>query len=108
MATPSDDRWNSLFDSLRVALNIEHRDMNDLCSKLTVDPILEEDRKILLEYLALMCPIAIYLDALQGDQNCYLGLVLPTINKIRKALQSATVTLSHCFREGLLSHLNRR
>ncbi len=97
-----------MFDSLRVALDVDHQEMNTLCSKLTVAPILAEDRKILLEYLALMKPIAMYLDALQGDKNCFLGLVLPTITKIRQALQSANVTISCCLRDGLLSHLNKR
>ena len=81
-------RWNSIFDCLRVLLNINEKQLNDLCVKLLIPQLDDEDYLIFSEYVSIMQPISIYLDLLQGETNCFLGIVLPSILKIRSILES--------------------
>ena len=40
---------------------------------------------ILQEYLTVMSPVAMALDKLQGEDNCCLDFLMPTIQQVRKA-----------------------
>jgi hypothetical protein len=63
---PCTTRWNSPFDCLRILLNINKQLLNDLCTKLFIPQLDDEDYEIFLEYVSIMKPISIYLDLLQG------------------------------------------
>jgi len=53
------------------------------------------EMEVLEEYVKFMAPIAIALDRLQGESQCYLGLLMPTIQQVHKKILSCSSTLSH-------------
>ncbi len=108
MPTPNATRWNSTFDSLRVVLNIDEKKLTLLFENLMLISISKEDRQFLTEYVAITEPIAIYLDALQGEKNCFLGNVLPTIVKLKKMLNSLHLEKMQALCEGLLAKIDDR
>ena len=66
---------------------------------------------VLQEYLLIMSPIAKALDKLQGENECYLGLLMPTVLQLKKKLSSTTTTLNHgaaVIVDALISSLERR
>ncbi|KAI9565224.1 hypothetical protein GHT06_009006 [Daphnia sinensis] len=80
LPSPCATRWNSFFDCLR---------------KLQVSPIEPDERNLLREYLTIMTPIAIYLDVLQGETNCYLGPRLDHRDKLTTAVLPHELKLPH-------------
>ena len=105
---PCTTRWNSSFDCLRILLNINKKLLNDLCIKLLIPQLDDEDYEILLEYVSIMKPISIYLDLLQGETNCFLGFVLPSIMKIKTELEAMELTKLGPLRDGILTKLDDR
>ena len=85
---PCTTQWNYSFDCLRILLNINKKLLNDLCIKLLILQLDDEDYEILFEYVSIMKPISIYLDLLQGETNCFLGFVLPCIMEIKTELEA--------------------
>jgi hypothetical protein len=85
---PCTTQWNYFFDCLRILLNINKKLLNDLCIKLLIPQLDDEDYEILFEYVSIMKPISIYLDLLQGETNCFLGFVLPCIMEIKTELEA--------------------
>ncbi|KZS18188.1 Uncharacterized protein APZ42_015711 [Daphnia magna] len=73
-----------------------------LCEQLGIPSVSEEDLEYLFEYVAIMQPISVYLDLLQGEDNCFLGHVLPTIKKIRVKLEGLVLE------KGLLEKLDEK
>ncbi len=85
---PCTTQWNYSFDCLRILLNINKKLLNDLCIKLFIPQLDDEDYEILFEYVSIMKPISIYLDLLQGETNCFLGFVLSCIMEIKTELEA--------------------
>lgn len=108
LPTPCATRWNSFFDSLRVLLSVDPIKLRKLCEKLQVPPIEQDEHNLLREYLSLMAPIAIYLDVLQGEKNCFLGLVLPTIMMLKSKLSELVLEICASLRDGILVKLEER
>ncbi|KZR97077.1 Uncharacterized protein APZ42_008252, partial [Daphnia magna] len=79
--------------------------LRTLCEKLQVSPIEQDERNLLREYLAIMTPIAIYLDVLQGETNCFLGLVLPSLMMLRSKLTELVLDITEELRDGILLRL---
>jgi len=42
-----------------------------------------------------MCPLATALHKLQGEHNCYMGLLMPTIHQITKKLAAMSAKVKH-------------
>jgi len=56
-----------------------------------------------------MSPVAMALYRLQGDINCYLGLVLPTLVKLKEILSSLDLSSASCqVRDILLKRIDER
>ena len=77
-----------------ILLSIYPINLRTLCEKLLVSPIEQDERNLLKEYLAIMTPIAIYLDVLQGETNCFLGLVLPSIMMLKSKLTELVLDIT--------------
>ena len=106
---PGATRWNSLFDSLTVLVAQTPAKLSELMSALKIPTITSNERTFLLEYLSLMSPVAMALDRLQGDINCYLGLVLPTLVKLKEMLSSLDLSPASCqVRDILLKRIDER
>lgn len=108
LPTPCQTRWNSYFDSLNVLLSINVLKFRTFCEKMQVSPIDLDERNFLKEYVAVMEPIATYLDLLQGEVNCFLGLVLPSITMLNKLLNAVAVEITKDLRDGLLKKIGER
>jgi hypothetical protein len=69
------------------------------------------DQILLKEYVALMGPIAKYLDVMQGERNSFLGCVIPCIDKIKAEITEVKLQpngYGASVRRGILSHLSGR
>lgn len=91
-----------------MVLNLDRKLLISLCEKLAIPTISEEDVDYLFEYVQVMQPISTYLDLLQGEENCFLGLVLPTITKIKAQLEALVLEKASSIRDGLLEKLEER
>jgi hypothetical protein len=90
LSRPGATRWNSLYDSLRAVLRIREKSVQlfaalDMSTPLTADDFLYID-----EHLQCTKPIAEALDILQGEQNMYYGIFLPTILACERKLRLLT------------------
>lgn len=61
------------------------------------------------EYVALLQPIAMALDILQGEKNVTAGFILPTLFVVHKKLRNMLdLTYTELLRTGLMHNLKRR
>jgi hypothetical protein len=86
---PCPTRWNSMYDSV---LQIQQlgKKVNNLMQELKLPAFKENELEFMGEYLLVMKPIAVALDKLQGEQNCYYGCVIPTLLVINDQLSDLT------------------
>ena len=93
---PCPTRWNSFYDSVGTLVkkkNLLHPLM--LCFDLP--PFREIEIAFSEEYVKVLYPVAIALDRLQGEQDCYYGVMLPTLLATEKKLnQLQSEALLHC------------
>ena len=82
--------------------------MNELCTKLELRCFTEREFKFLKEYSAVLKPVSRGLDILQGEDNCFFGSLLPTLEAIIKKvvtlksdLSSMTVGLAGCIEDAI-------
>jgi hypothetical protein len=87
LSYPCPTRWNSLFDSLNQLL--QHKDkLNKLFQQLNVNCNFKEIELVYLnELITLLKPIACALDCLQAQNNCYYGVLLPTLFSLKSRLE---------------------
>jgi len=84
---PTATCWNSTqHDALSLITEIPIRDLNTIFSKLCLKGITEREYQFLKEYCALLKPLAAALDILQGEDDCYYGTLLPTLEILMSKL----------------------
>ena len=66
LVTPCITKWNSLFDSLQYLLKFELCTLKDLCQKLHLPELNENEVEFLREYCTVLEPITMAIDKLQG------------------------------------------
>ena len=69
-------------------------ELNDLCTKLELRCFTEQEFKFLKEYCVVLKPVSRGLDILQGEDNCFFGSLLPTLEAIIKKVVALKVDLS--------------
>lgn len=92
LIVPNDTRWNAHFeavDKIRVLATSSETKFRSVCEKLGMQTFRVNEIAFLVEYCAVMQPVAIALDILQAEKNCYLGYLLPTIITLRNKLTAA-------------------
>lgn len=101
-------RWNSTYDAVKKIIK-EKSKINEVLEKLNLQKFKIADIIFLEEYLKVLEPIAVALDNLQGENNCYLGMVLPSLYTIKLKL-NAISHLSYCepLKTALQEGLQRR
>lgn len=82
LMVPCSTRWNSFYDALARICEIPLVDLNTLSSKFGLKATTEKEHQILKEYCIAMKPLTVALDILQGEDNCYLGTLLPTLETL--------------------------
>lgn len=83
---PTATRWNSTHDALSLITEIPVRDLNTIFSRLGLKGITEREYQFLKEYCAVTRPLAAALDILQGEDDCYYGTLLPTLEILMSKL----------------------
>ncbi|XP_034082438.1 uncharacterized protein LOC117552875 [Gymnodraco acuticeps] len=91
MIVPTSTRWNSFHDALSRISDIPAQDLNTLCTRLDIRAPTEREHLFLKEYCSVLKPLTVALDILQGEDNCYYGTLLPTL----ETLMSRTLALQN-------------
>ena len=91
---PNATRWNSYYDVVVRATENPIAELNDLCTKLELGCFTEQEFKFLKEYCVVLKPVSSSLDILQGEDNCFFGSLLPTLEAIIKKVVALKVNLS--------------
>ncbi|XP_029348038.1 uncharacterized protein LOC115034755 [Acyrthosiphon pisum] len=98
--TPNVTRWNSLFDSVRFLLSHYKSappKFNSMCDEIKITRFNKNDIEFIEEYCAVMEPLAVSLDILQGDHNMYFGFLLPTITELLLKIENLKLKkMSYC------------
>lgn len=82
LLVPCTTRWNSFYDALARICEISMVDLNTISSKLGLTAITEREHQFLKEYCTAMKPLTVALDILQGEDNCFHGTLLPTMETL--------------------------
>jgi len=88
---PCPTRWNSLFDSIsqlltyKEKLNTVFEHLNTINTNYVFKDL---DIEYLDDFVILLKPIACALDYLQGEINCYYGVLIPTLFSLKHRLES--------------------
>lgn len=94
LIVPNATRWNSYYNAVvRVSEN-SLLELNELCTKLELRCFSEREFKFLKEYCAVLKPLSRGLDILQGEDNCFFGTLLPTLETIIKKVVALRPDLS--------------
>ncbi|KAI4820232.1 hypothetical protein KUCAC02_028216 [Chaenocephalus aceratus] len=84
-------RWNSFHDALSRISDIPAQDLNTLCTRLDIRAPTEREHLFLKGHCSVLKPLTVALDILQGEDNCYYGTLLPTL----ETLMSRTLALQN-------------
>ena len=91
---PNSTRWNSYYDTLVRVTKNPIAELNDLFAKLELRCFTEREFKFLKECCVVLKPVSRGLDVLQGEDNCFFGSLLPTLEAIIKKVVVLKVDLS--------------
>lgn len=84
---PCVTRWNSMYDSLLQIQQLGTK-INTLMQELKLPVFKENEFEFLEEYVVVMKPIAVALDKLQEEENCYYGCLIPTLLVTKESLSA--------------------
>ena len=114
MIVPTATRWNSYFDAVSQIIETPLPKLNELCTKLDLRCFSEKEFNFLKEYCKVLKPLARGLDILQGEDNCYYGTLLPTLETILKKTRAMkpdismmTLGLAVCIDSSIKQHFNK-
>lgn len=74
-------------------MDIPITDLHNLCTQLGIRCITDREYQFIKEYCVILKPLAMALDFLQGEENCFYGTILPTL----EALMAKTLDLKDSF-----------
>ncbi|KAL4007527.1 hypothetical protein ACER0C_001379 [Sarotherodon galilaeus] len=89
LIVPVSTRWNSFHDALSRITDIPRAELNTVCTQFGIKCFTDREYLFLKEYCIVLKPLTVALDILQGEENCYFGILLPTL----EILMSRTLAL---------------
>ncbi|XP_040899020.1 uncharacterized protein LOC121185100 isoform X1 [Toxotes jaculatrix] len=97
---PNQTRWSSLFLSVERIVRI-HREQGEqatrnVCTALKIKMFNPAEMGFLVEYAAVMKPVAMALNILQGESSVHVGLLLPTLYQLRDKLKRLESSCKMC------------
>uniref|UniRef100_A0A8D0A5B8 HAT C-terminal dimerisation domain-containing protein n=1 Tax=Sander lucioperca TaxID=283035 RepID=A0A8D0A5B8_SANLU len=95
LLVPCTTRWNSFYDALARICEISKVDLNTISSKLGLTAITEREHQFLKEYCTVMKPLTVALDILQGEDNCFHGTLLPTMETLMLKTENHSQVPAH-------------
>ena len=114
LIVPNATRWNSFYNAVVRVTENPLAELNELCTKLELRCFTEREFKFLKEYSAVLKPVSRGLDILQGEDNCFFGSLLPTLEAIIKKvvtlkpdLSSMTVRLAGCIEDAIRTRFQK-
>ena len=94
LLVPSPTHWNSFYDAVERVVENSIVDLNNLCVKFDIRCFNEKEVTFLKEYCAVLQLFSRGLDILQGEDNCFYGTLLPTLETIIKKIKDKKSELS--------------
>ncbi|KAF3840272.1 hypothetical protein F7725_018989 [Dissostichus mawsoni] len=82
LLVPCTTRWNSFYDAVARIVEIPMTDLSAISDRLQLKSISDRELHFLKEYCAIMKPLTVALDILQGEENCYFSTLLPTLETL--------------------------
>ena len=86
LLVPCTTRWNSFYEAVARIVEIPMTDLSSISDKLQLKSPSDREVHFLKEYCATMGPLSEALDVLQGEDNCYFGTLLPTLQSLKSKL----------------------
>lgn len=86
LVVPAVIRWNVEYCALQKIVSLSEQERTELCTRLEVPRVQQEEVAFLKEYVAVFHPLAFALELFQAEQKCYLGLVIPTVLSLKNKL----------------------
>ena len=87
LLVPCTTRWNSRYDAVPRLTELKQK-LRELCVALSLHPFKDAEIEFLEEYVIVLRPLAAAIDILQGENNCYLGYLLPTLLIVKKSMRA--------------------
>ena len=75
---PCTTRWNSMYDAISRLIKLNDK-LPQICETLQLPKLSKAELDFMREYTKVMEPLASCLDVLQGDKDCYFGMLLPKL-----------------------------
>uniref|UniRef100_A0A3P9CJ84 BED-type domain-containing protein n=1 Tax=Maylandia zebra TaxID=106582 RepID=A0A3P9CJ84_9CICH len=82
LLVPSTTRWNSFYYALGRISKIPVVELNTISSTLQLKCFNEREHQCIRKYCAVMKPLTVALDILQGEDHCFYGTLLPTLESL--------------------------
>ncbi|XP_024139972.1 uncharacterized protein LOC112153794 [Oryzias melastigma] len=97
---PNQTRWNSVFFAVERVVRI-HRErgesaIRNVCQALKINMLNPAEMAFLAEYVAVMKPVAIALNILQGESSVHMGFLLPTLHQLQIKMKKVALSSKVC------------
>ncbi|KAL6459920.1 hypothetical protein MHYP_G00316790 [Metynnis hypsauchen] len=97
---PNRTRWNSLFLAVERIVRIQREQgekaIRNVCTALKIKMLNPAEMGFLAEYTAVMKPVAMALDILQGESSVHMGFLLPTLSQLQEKLKKLESSCKVC------------
>ena len=91
---PTCTRWNSYYNAVVRITENSISELNELCTRMELRCFSDKEITFLNEYCTVLKPLARGLDILQGEDDCFFGTLLPTLETIIKKIKVVKPNLS--------------
>lgn len=110
VSVPCVTRWSSEYKAVAKLTALTDDQLSDICEQLSVPRLLAHEMTFLREYVDVLEPLAKAIDILQGEKNCYLGFLIPTILSLKTLLSNkmAGVTYTAHIITAVITSLDNR
>ncbi|KAL7859594.1 hypothetical protein SRHO_G00147410 [Serrasalmus rhombeus] len=82
LLVPCTTRWNSFYDAIAHVCEFPITELNTISYNFGLKAITDQEYQFLREYCTVMKPLTVALDILQGEDNCFYGTLLPTLETL--------------------------
>ncbi|KAJ7992799.1 hypothetical protein DPEC_G00282440 [Dallia pectoralis] len=82
LLVPCTTRWNSFYDAVARVCEFPIAQLNTISYNFGLKAITDREYQFLKEYCTVMKPLTVALDILLGEDNCFYGTLLPTLETL--------------------------